>query len=305
MRIADSILSANYLVALNSNKEQVEEIQQKIATGSKINKPSDSPSGISRVLRLQEQLQTGETYLKNIEDSQSFMQTTASSLEGMQNEIQNTLVLFTDAINPVNVSNYPSYAKQIDMTLSTLMDLANSEYGGKYLFGGTDFSAKPYGYNASGQVELKVGATSGQQMTRISKYMEQATNIPGADLFTNVPATGTTNTQNSTDIFNTLLRVKASLENGDSPADSDVAAVKTFQDNIAKQLTVAGDLINRLDSTHELMDSQQLDLKGLLSKEKDVDVAEAVMDLQNREYYLQLSYKMSSMVLPKSLLDYM
>ncbi|MGE5354412.1 MAG: hypothetical protein ACM3P0_20175 [Acidobacteriota bacterium] len=304
MRISDSILSANYLAALNQNKEQVSDIQTQIASGSKINKPSDSPSGISRVLRLQEQLQTGETYTKNIEDSQSFMQTTATVLEGMQNEVQNTLVLFTNANNPVNVSNYDSYAKQIDQTMNTLMDLANSEFNGKYLFGGTDFSAKPYGLNGS-RVEQNVASTSGQQKTRISKYMEMTGNIPGSDLFGTLPQATDPAGGTYTDIFNTLLRVKTSLQSGTTPADSDVDAVKAFQDSLSKQLTTAGDTINRLSSTHDLLDSQQLELKGLLSKEKDVDVAGAVIDLQNRQYYLELSYKMSAMILPKSLLDYM
>ncbi|HEX2866341.1 MAG TPA: flagellin [Ignavibacteriales bacterium] len=303
MRISDSILSANYLASLNSNKEQVEQIQEHIASGSKINKPSDSPSGISRVLRLQEQLQAGDTYTKNIEDSQSFIQTTASTLEGMQNEIQDSLVLFTDASNPVNVSNYPSYAKQLDMTISSLLDLANSQFGGKYLFSGTDFSGKPYSLNGS-RVEQNVPLTDGKQVVRISKYIDQTVNIPGNDLFGAVPKPGDPVGTN-TDIFNTLLRIKGDLEGGQRPSDSDVALVKTFQENLAGQLTTAGNIINRLDSTHELLDNQQLELKGLLSKEKDVDVAASVMDLQNRQYYLELSYKMSSMILPKSLLDYM
>ncbi|HEX2962044.1 MAG TPA: hypothetical protein VHO43_09660 [Ignavibacteriales bacterium] len=304
MRISDSILSANYLASLNKNKEQVSELQTQIASGSKINKPSDSPSGISRVLRLQEQLQSGETYTKNIEDSQAFMQTTATVLEGMQNEVQDTLVLFTNAINPVNVTNYESYAKQIDQTMTTLMDLANSEFNGKYLFGGTDFSSKPYGLNGT-RVEQNVASTAGQQKTRISKYMEMTANIPGDDLFGTLPVSTDPAGGTYNDIFNTLQRVKNSFQSGTAPSDSDVSAVKAFQDSLAKQLTTAGDTINRLSSTHELMDSQQLELKGLLSKEKDVDAAGAVIDLQNRQYYLELSYKMSSMILPKSLLDYM
>lgn len=304
MRISDSIMASNYLNSLNKNKEQVQDIQSQISTGSRINKPSDSPSGISRVLRLQEQLQSGETYVKNVEDSQAFMQTTATVLEGMHTEILNTQVLFTNVNNPVNVTNYGAYAKQIDQTLNTLLDLANSEFNGKYLFGGTDFSAKPYDFDGANLVELKVSDTAGEQKTRISKYMEQTVNIPGASLFQGVPATGAADI-NSTDIFNTLIRIKNSLESGARPADSDVAIVNTFQDNLSKQLTTSGDIINRLNSTHDLLDSQQLEVKNLLSKEKDIDMAEAVMDLQSGQYYLELSYKMSAMILPKSLLDYM
>lgn len=305
MRVSDSILSDNYLRSLNRNKEQVSELQAEISSGSKINKPSDSPSGISRVLRLQEQLQGGDVFAKNISDSQAFMQTTSSVMEGMQSEMDKTLVLFTNANNPTSKDNYDSYSKQIDQTLNTLMDLSNRDFNGKYLFGGTDFSAAPYGFNAGNTgVELKVSAADGQQTVRISKYMEQSVNIKGSDLFQNVPATGGA-TAASTDIFNTLIRIRDSFKAGTYPADADVALVQQFQNNLTSQLSNAGDILNRLDSTQELLDNQQLEIKNLISKEKDVDVAEAVMNLQNSQYYLNVSYKMSAMILPKSLLDYM
>ncbi|MGE5399251.1 MAG: flagellin [Ignavibacteriales bacterium] len=309
MRITDSILASNFISSLNKSKEGIQTLQTRIATGSKINNPSDSPSGISKVLKLQEQIQSGESFVKNVENGQAFMQTTTSSMENIADKVQDTLVLFTETNNPVNASNFKSYAAQIDQVLSSLMDVANSEFDGKYVFGGTDFSTttKPYGFttdiNGNKAVELKVGSNSGEQKVRISKNMELTMNVPGSNVFPGVPSTGNGDVT-STDIFNTLLRVKTNLENGIIPADSDVNIVKDFQTNLAGQLTTAGDTLNRLDSTHELLDNQQLELKKLLSNEKDVDVAQSVVDLQNQQYFLELSYKMSSMILPKSLLDY-
>jgi flagellin-like hook-associated protein FlgL len=48
-----------------------------------------------------------------------------------------------------------------------------------------------------------------------------------------------------------------------------------------------------------------LTLQGLLSSEQDVDMARATVDLQAQDYSLQLSYKIASMILPKSLLDFL
>jgi hypothetical protein len=37
----------------------------------------------------------------------------------------------------------------------------------------------------------------------------------------------------------------------------------------------------------------------------EVDVVETMVDLEHQDYLLQLAYKTSSMILPKSLLDYL
>ena len=46
-------------------------------------------------------------------------------------------------------------------------------------------------------------------------------------------------------------------------------------------------------------------LLELVSKEKDVDVAKAIMEMQAEDNTLQMSYKMSAMMLPQSILNYL
>jgi len=106
------------------------------------------------------------------------------------------------------------------------------------------------------------------------------------------------------DILNTLLTIKNKLANGELPTDKEVARVESFNQRILNKLANAGNIINKLQDTKDVLSNQQFVLTGLISDEQDVDVAKAVLELQNQDYILQLSYKISSMVLPKSLLDY-
>lgn len=297
MRITDKMLTNNFLSSLNKSKQEVKDLQTQIASNSKINKPSDSPSGTARSLKISEQLQGTDTFLANIKDSLSFMQTTSSTMESIQSEVEKVRVLYSSINNATNQSNYGSFADQIDLILNSMLNLANTEYDGKYVLGGTDNTAKPYGFTADGlAVELKVASVAGEQEVRISKNTIQKVNMTGDEVF------GTVGTD---DIFNTLIRVRDSLRAGNKPLDADVAITEKFNKDLLNKITNSGDIINRLTSTEELLENQNLELKELLSKEKDVDVAQAVMDLQNQQYFLELSYKMSSMILPKSLLDYM
>jgi flagellin-like hook-associated protein FlgL len=65
-----------------------------------------------------------------------------------------------------------------------------------------------------------------------------------------------------------------------------------------------GNVTNKLESTKSILNNQVLTLEGLVSTESEIDVAQATIDLQNYDYSLQMSYKMSSMFLNRSLLDY-
>ena len=59
-----------------------------------------------------------------------------------------------------------------------------------------------------------------------------------------------------------------------------------------------------LQSTEEILINKEVELSGLISLEKDVDVAQALLELESAQYTLDISYKISSMILPKSLMDF-
>jgi flagellar hook-associated protein 3 FlgL len=106
------------------------------------------------------------------------------------------------------------------------------------------------------------------------------------------------------DIFNTLLVIKEGLENGEKPTEEQMKIVNEFNKHILNQLSTAGGISNKLDSTENVLFNQEIELSSLLSAEKDVDVAKALLELESAQYTLDMSYKISSLILPKSLLDY-
>jgi flagellin-like hook-associated protein FlgL len=73
---------------------------------------------------------------------------TNDALQGMLSEVQSLRGLFAEIENPVN-NQYPeSYATKIGLAIDSLINIANKEYNGKYLFGGTDNSQKPFGFTS-------------------------------------------------------------------------------------------------------------------------------------------------------------
>ncbi|MBK8945048.1 MAG: flagellar hook-associated protein FlgL [Ignavibacteriae bacterium] len=107
------------------------------------------------------------------------------------------------------------------------------------------------------------------------------------------------------DIFNTLISIKQKLLSGEKPTAEQQQLVEDFNQHLLNKLSEAGGISNKLSDTQEILLNKEIELTELLSIEKDVDVARALLDLENSQYALDVSYKISSMILPKSLLDYM
>ncbi|RMD49881.1 MAG: hypothetical protein D6830_03925, partial [Ignavibacteria bacterium] len=107
------------------------------------------------------------------------------------------------------------------------------------------------------------------------------------------------------DIFNVLLDIKKQLESGDMPDSDLVAQVKNFHEKVLGKLSEVGSITNRLIDTESMLQNQQTQMQEVIAKEQEVDVVDAISKMQYYDYVLQMSYKMSSMILPKSILDYL
>ena len=416
-RISDLSFTNTYLNNLNVLKNQLSQLNVQISTGKKINKPSDSPTGTSQILRMNNQISQIDTYSNNIQNSLSFANETSFAMESIQSELVNVLTNLTSVQNATN-TNLSSFADQIDLSLQSILNSANSEYDGKYLFSGTDQSAKPFGYTSDGKsIEVKLNDISGVQQVRISSNILQKINMTGQEVFgTNITQNGnldvnhtagdvvsnqqtiydaqgnqytlnlnytktaantyslsydildSSNTtifstppafktivfdsttgaiqsvdgkssfsfnvtdstnkinfsinlneleeKNSSDslslsanqkndIFNTLIQIRDNLRNGIKPTDEQVQIVKDFNNNLVNKIAANGNVVKQMNDTSDLITNQQTNVEALLSQKQDVDIAKAVTNLQNMNYVLDMNYKLASMFLPQSILDYL
>jgi len=116
MRITDSTIFNNYLFNVGRNRESLEKIQSQIASLRKIQKPSDSPDGTGKLIRLQNQLRTSEGYSKNIIEGLSYVDVTVTSMETIQASTANVLTTLANANNAVVADDLQTFADQIDGT---------------------------------------------------------------------------------------------------------------------------------------------------------------------------------------------
>ena len=298
MRVTDRLLQNSYLYNLNVTKTAMTKTEEQMTTQSKINRPSDSPLGTNRLLRLNDEMQDISTYLDNVTNSYAYIDATISSMEGIQSSLQSVLVDLTSANNATVEDDLDTFADELQVSLDTIIEFANSQFNGRYLFGGTDSSQEPYGKNGTPPPEYiqNTADTSGEQKVKISTNISQKINITGDELF---------GTIDGTDLFNRLNDIITNLRNGIQPTAAEVEEMEDFSSTVLNKLSVAGNIQTRLTDTETLLNTQKLNVEELISKEKDVDMALAIVDYENQQFNLDVTYKVSSMILPKSLLDYL
>lgn len=418
MRVSDLMISQNYIGNTNKIKEKLSNINKQILSGNKIERPSDSPVGTSRLMRISDQSGQVNAYQSNINNSLSFLDETIFAMESIQSEVQNIVSKLTEIQNPINQTNLELYADMIDNSLKIMLETANTKVDGKYIFGGTDYSDEPYGISSDNQSYQTNTDTSGRINVKFSQSVVQSINLPGLELFgtivsnkgffntadavgtlTNssstvyddlgneytlnttyqktavntyqmsydiVDGTGTTvfaappavktlgfnplngnlvsvdgstanldfevevptnrihftmnlkslsennsptsinlSANQPTDIFNMLKQISNTLRNGTLPTDEMVAAVDNFNSRLTSKQSEVGNTINQISTLENMLTQQSFNLQELAQNENGVDVAKAIVDLQNQEYLLQVSLKLGSTLLTKSLLDYL
>jgi|YNPMSStandDraft_2_1061718.scaffolds.fasta_scaffold00173_14 flagellar hook-associated protein 3 FlgL len=301
MRITDRILQNNFLINMNENKKRLEKLQRQIETHQKILYPSDDPHATGKILRLQNQIQDNEVYIKNIDNTLGFVQASEDVLRAIHDDIQRFLEWVPDLTNPNYFQQHQNFAKKIDLLISSLIDSSNKQYDGKYILGGTDFATKPYGFADTGdpnirRVEIKTSSVAGEQTIRISSSLTQKVNITGEELFGDL---------DGNDVFNTLIRISNTLKNGAPPSLDDIRIIENFEKHLLNKISDLGNIANQLSFTRETLYTINQELRSLLSDEKDTDVAAAMIELQGYQFNLDVSYKVASMIIPNSLVNYL
>lgn len=83
-----------------------------------------------------------------------------------------------------------------------------------------------------------------------------------------------------------------------------LSKLDTHINNFVREETVIGSKTNRLELTINRLDDDKVNFTDLMSNNEDVDMTEAVMNLQAQKVVYNASLSATSMLLQKSLLDF-
>jgi len=183
MRITNQLQQSNALQNIFRITEDLFAANQRVATGKRINKPSDDPLGMQDTLTLRSSIAQIQQFGRNIDNNRLYLNTADTALDSVGLGITRARELAEANIGSTSSAQTRAMAAlEIQSILDQTIQEANTQVKGHFIFGGTELLNAPYQANGSGlgavysgnsdTLEVEVGANLTIPITR-----------PGSEVF--------------------------------------------------------------------------------------------------------------------------
>ena len=302
MRITDSTMTTTFMRNLNRNLNQMEKYHNQLSSGKLVSKPSDNPMLVSKIMSLSNNVMQNGQYGTNIRDTIGWVDTQDSALNSVSGTLNRVRELIIYAANgPLSDTDRSAIKDEVVMKVGELADALNSNFDGRYIFGGQKTTTRPY--------EL-VKVTENGKTYDILTYKGDDNNVsreisPGVniDMITN----GERVTGEAEKLGKLLKDIIVAMENGDTEELSEnlLKDIDVEIDNMIRVRSNIGAIQNRLDASLSRNETESLNIKKLLSEKEDIDIAEKYMEFSMMSSVYKASLSVGAQILQPSLLDYL
>lgn len=313
MRVTNNMTYHNFLSSLNKSLERENKIQEQLSDGKAIHSPSDDPVKAIRSLRFNTNLVQNEQYSQNLQDGQSWMNTT----DGEMSDLSSIMINIKEQVVQASTGTTPQDAVQtigrsVDNLINQIVTIGNTKIGDRYVFAGQQDKTQPFTrtgdtitYSGDNQ-KISMPIQPGN-----ANPFQDSVNLTGNDVFgANVVDAATGQVTSTPKILQDLIDIKTHLESG-TPADQQWLSntgLKNLDDDhnqLLQAQTELGTRMSAYDMAKNILDSQNTIITGDLSANEDLDVPKAIMDLKNSENVYNAALSLGARIMPKSLVDFL
>lgn len=190
-------------------------------------------------------------------------------------------------------------AEEMKELKEQLYEVANSQFNGKYIFNGHRTDQAPYPDHDYQQAQLGTGEIKYE----VARGVEITINQLAEEIFG--PA-GDPDDPDNDNLFAILDRIITALEAADPEAvGRELGALDRRMDIILERWAEIGARYNRLELMNNRMQDENLNLKTVLSKTEDADLAEVIIRLRTEENIYRSSLAAGARIIQPSLIDFL
>jgi len=309
MRITNSFFANSMVNQLNTLTARQYRLQNQAATGQRIQSPEDDPAAMQRTLDLRAENSTLQQYASNVSTLQNRAGTAFDSLKAIKTISDRAGEIATLADGTRSPQELQAYAAEVTQLIKQAAQLANVQYNGDYIFGGTATGQPPYlvATDADGNVTgVTYQGNANIAQTEIGQGVTTSVDVPGENTTGSGPHGLITDSRNGADFFNHLISLQNNLLAGDTNAvaATDRPALAKDEDNLIFNIAQNGATQTRLDTAATSLSARSLSVGQLISKEADADLSQTIVQLNETQTAYQAALQSASMIMGTSLLDY-
>jgi flagellar hook-associated protein 3 FlgL len=193
-RVTNQSMQANALSNIFRITEGLAKASQEIASGKRVNRPSDDPAGIRDALGLRSAINQTKQFGRNIDFNKLYLSNGDSALDTVGLNLTRARELTLSQVAAPGTAQTRTYVKsEISQILSAVLQEANASVKNQYIFSGSRTRTAPFALSGANEVDY-LGDTRAQAV-EIAKGVKVNLNLPGSEVFTadlNPAVTGAT-----------------------------------------------------------------------------------------------------------------
>jgi flagellar hook-associated protein 3 FlgL len=295
------ILTPNDRILLERLADQRQRVAvsiQRLSSGKRFEKASDSPGDVAAILNARSGFARNEQLIANFARVEMEVDSAERALSQSVRLLEQANTVGVAALSPSqNAETRASLAVQVEGLLADLVRQANTQVEGRYVFSGDSDQMRPYNFT-EGAVD-PVGPYAGANTSRrvedpfgeefsIGMTAQQVFETPGADAFAAL----------------TQLR-DALLANDTSQIEANLAAVQTAESSVNGQLARYGVIQRQVRDAKAMAEKQKLSFSTQISTLEDADVYAEASILTTANNNIEAAMSARRLSKKGSLFDYL
>ena len=284
MRLSTAQIFQQSVTAMQKQQTDLAKTQQQLASGQKIQSPSDDPAAATRILDLTKIIETTDQFQRNADFAETRLAMEESVLTEISDVLQRVRELSVQANNgTLSANDRLSIAAEVRTSVDSLVQLANStDASGEYLFSGFKTDTVPFTDDGAGN--FNYAGDQGQRNLQIGSSRQIAVGDSGADVFMKIDdgAGGVGS------MFSVIAGFATDLE-ANTPSATTITRLDSALDVVVNTRAKIGSRLNAIDGQRNANSSFSLILEENRSNLKDLDYAEAVSRFEQQLLSLQAS----------------
>jgi flagellar hook-associated protein 3 FlgL len=293
IRVNPNILP-DLLSSLAQTRQQQETATTQLATGSRINQPSDDPAGAAQMVSNRDQSSQTDSFLRSIGSMNGLLQTADSTLSSVVTALQRAISLGVEGANDtLSDSDRSDVANELQGIQQQLIGLANTSYQGEYIFSGTS-TKQPFVADPSSSSGVKYQGNIGTNSVQVGPTYSVQVNQPGSQIFTAPGA----------NVFQAISDVISALQ-ANSGVDSAVSEMSVAFNHVTSQRVFYGNGINQLQDQQTYLNAEKVNLSIAANSISGADMANTAATLNQAEVAMNAEMAALGKIAQTSLFDYL
>jgi flagellar hook-associated protein 3 FlgL len=288
---------------LTRQNEALFDRQNIIASGKKINKPSDDPLGMGRVLDYRQTIASIEQYQTNIQRGKTRLDVVEVNLDLVDDLLEVVRAIAQDETGGTTESRQRA-AESLKDVYDQILDQANSKFNDNYLFSGYQTKTAPFSRDDTqattfDQFTVTYNGDAGDMQFIVADNTTITMQADGQPIFHDAASGGI-------NIFDVMRDLIVGLENDDTAAISiQSGLLEQGETQIQDIRSANAPILYQLQTTENHWEYYKPKIEDLLGTEENADITRAVVELQSLELAYQSTLATAARIIQPGLISFL